>query len=81
MLNVKLIFLMIILSKMKQGYSSGMDGSRVNHLVLMDYLKLCGGDEKKIGTLVKTIKLVTDGMIRCFGIHKCIISELKRGGN
>lgn len=47
-----------------------MDGSRVNHLVLMDYLKLCGGDEKKIGTLVKTAKLVTDGMIRCFGIHK-----------
>ena len=56
---VALIPVTIILRTLKQGYSFRKGKERLNHLLLMDDLELCGRNDNKIDSLVKVIKIVS----------------------
>ena len=55
---VALISVTLILRTLKQGYSFGKGKERLNHLLLMDYLKLYGSNDNEIEILVKAVKIV-----------------------
>ena len=58
---VALIPVTIILRTLKQGYSIGKGRERLNHLLFMDDLKLCGSNDE-IGSLMKVVKIMSGDM-------------------
>ena len=58
---VALIPVTIILRTLKQGYSIGKAKERLNHLLFMDDLKLCGSNDE-IGSLMKVVKIMSGDM-------------------
>ena len=58
---VALIPVTIILRTLKQGYSFGKGKERLNHLLFMDDLKLCGSNYE-IGSLMKVVKIMSGDM-------------------
>ena len=58
---VALIPVTIILRTLKQGYSFGKGKERLNHLLFMDDLKLCGSNDE-IGSLMKVVKIMSGDM-------------------
>ena len=55
------------------------NGAKVNHLFFMDDLKLCGENDKKINSLIKTACQCSEDMKMEFGILKCAVVSLQRG--
>ena len=64
---------------MKQGYSFQKGKSRLNHLLFMDDLKLCGSNQNETDSLVRTVEIVTKDIVVKFGIDKCGVLVMKRG--
>ena len=60
----------LVLRKVKAGYSFGNDKPKVNHLLLMDDMKLFGILSVGIDKLVITVYLVSADMQMEFGIKK-----------
>ena len=58
---VALIPVTIILRTLKQGYSFGKGKERLNHILFMDDLKLCGSNDE-IGSLMKVVKIMSGDM-------------------
>ena len=57
-------------------------GSRINHRMLMDDIKLFGRGTKEIDTLVQTIRIVSGDIRMEFGIEKmCTCQHPERQSN
>ena len=67
------------LRKAKQGYYMKKGMSKVNHLLLMDDVKLYASKSDEIDSLVQTVKVCTQDLGMKFGIKKCATLVLKRG--
>ena len=74
-----LIPMTILLEKKKDGYELGKNGIKINHLLSMDDLKLCGKNEKKLDSLIQTVKEFTEDIKMEFGICKCAVMIMKKG--
>ena len=74
-----LIPLTLDLRRIKQGYSFQKCRSKLNYLLLMDYLKLYGSNQNEIDSLVRTVEIVTKDIGMKFCIVKCGVSRMKRG--
>ena len=57
--SVSLLPLTLALRKMKQGQSFGKGKSKLNHLLFMDDLKLYGGSQPDIDSLIQTVYTAT----------------------
>ena len=64
---------------MKQGYSFQKIKSKLNHLLIMDDLKLYWSNQNEIDSLVKTVEIVTKDIRIKFDIDKCGVLAMKRG--
>ena len=71
--------MLLVLRKVKAGYSFGNDKPKVNHLLFMDDMKLFGRSSVEIDKLVSIIYLVSADMWMEFGIRKCSVLVLKKG--
>ena len=68
-----------ILERMEVGYQLKKGGSRFNHLMFMDYIKLFGRGTKEIDTLVQTVRIVSGDIRMEFGIGKCVPVNIQKG--
>ena len=64
---------------MKVGYQLKKGGSRINHLMFMDDIKLFGGGTREIDTLVQTVTIVSGDIRMEFLIEKCAHVNIQRG--
>ena len=76
---VAVIPVTIIFRTLKQGYSVRKGKERLNHLLFMDDLKLCGSNDNEIDSLVKVIKIVRGDNGLQFGFEKFTVLKMKRG--
>ena len=67
-----------ILRKVKSGYTL-KNGEKLNHLLLMDDLKIYAKSEREINGLVSIIQILSNDIGMEFGIKKCGVLVLKRG--
>ena len=65
-----LIPMLLVLRKVKAGYSFGNDKLKVNHMLFMNDMKLFGRSSVEIDKLVSTVYLVSGDMRMEFGIRK-----------
>ena len=63
---------------MKQGYSLNKGKSKLNHLLFKDVLKLHGGSQPDIDSLIQTVYTVTDDIGMRFGIDKYVVLTMQR---
>ena len=68
-----------VLERMEVGYQLKKEGSRINHLMFMDDIKLFGRGTKEINTLVQTVRIVSGDIRMPFGIEKCALVNIQRG--
>jgi len=64
---------------MKVGYGLGNRKDLINHLLVMDDLKLYGKNEKQVDTLVNTLCIFSKDIGMEFRISKCAVLIMKRG--
>ena len=74
-----LIPMLLVLRKVKAGYSLGNGKPKVNHLLFMDEMKLYGRSSVEIDKIVSTVYLVSADIQMEFGIKKCGVLVLKKG--
>ena len=70
----------LALRKIKAGYDWGKKEFSLNHLLFMDDLKLYEKSEDQIDSLVRTVHSVSADVGMEFGIRKCGVLMMKRGG-
>ena len=75
---ISLIPLTLVLIRIKQGYLFQKSKSRWSHLLLMNNLKLYGGNQNEIDSLVRTVEIATKDIGMKFGIDKWGILAMKR---
>ena len=68
-----------VLERMEVGCQLKKRGSRINHLVFMDDIKLFWTGAKEIDTLVPTVRTVSGDIRMEFGIEKCALVNIQRG--
>ena len=68
-----------VLERMEIRYQLKKGGSRINHLMFMDDIKLFGKGTKEIDTLVQTVRIVSGDIRMEFGIEKCALVNIQRG--
>ena len=73
-----MIPLSILLKSRKLGYSFGPDGKLINHLLLMDDLKLFGCTEKELGKLVDLVSVYSGDIGMDFGLDKCVVLVIRK---
>ena len=73
--------LSFVLKRSNDGYEWFGSGSKINHLLFMDDLKLFGKSYDQIDSLVKTVHTFSTDIGMEFGIKKCGMVVLKRGKN
>ena len=56
---------------MKAAYEFSESKEKINHLLLMDDLKLYSQSEKGLDSLVQTVRAFTEDIGMAFGIEKC----------
>ena len=67
------------LQRMEVWYQLRKGGSRINHLMFMDDIKLFGRGTKEIDALVQTARIVSGDIRMVFGIEKCALVNIQRG--
>ena len=69
-----------VLERMEVGYQLKKGGSRINHLMFMDDIKLFRRGTKEIDTLVQTVRIVSGDIRMEFGIEKCafVVGDITR---
>ena len=67
-----------VLRKPKARYTLG-GGEKINHLLLMDDLKLHGKSESEIKWIVSTVEVFNQDIGMEFGIKKCGVIIMNRG--
>ena len=73
-----MIPLTLILRKCEAGYSYG-NNVKINHLLLMDDLKLYAKNPNQLDSLVQTVRIFSKDIGIKFGIEKCAVLIIKRG--
>ena len=68
-----------VLERMEVGYQLKKGGSRINHLMFMDDIKMFGRGIKETDTLVETVRIVSGDIRMEFGIEKCALVNIQRG--
>ena len=68
-----------VLERMEVGYQLKKGGSRINHLMFMDDIKLFGRGTKETDTLVQTVRIVSGDIRMKFRIEKCALVNIQRG--
>ena len=68
-----------VLQKMKIGYQLEKGGSRINHLMFMDDIKLFGRSVNEIDSLIQTVRVLSGDIRMEFGIEKCALVNTVRG--
>ena len=76
---VIMIPLSILLKRERQGYSFGLGGRVINHLLFMDDLKLYGKTEQEVEALVELVRMYSNDSGMEFGIDKCGVLVVERG--
>ena len=67
-----------VLGKTKAYYEWGHKQYRINHLLLMDDLKLFGKTTGQINSLVQTVQIVSEDIEMEYGLKKCDILVLRK---
>ena len=75
---ITMIPLTLILRKCEAGYSYG-NNVKINHLLLMDDLKLYAKNPNQLDSLVQTVRIFSKDIGIKFGIEKCAVLIIKRG--
>lgn len=60
-----------LLHETSAGNQLSKEEGKINHLLLMDDVKLHGSDERKIDSVVQTIRIFTNDVGMDFRINKC----------
>ena len=68
-----------ILRKSAAGYKLSKSQEKINHLMYMDDIKLFAKNEKKLETLLQTVRIYHQDIGMEFGIDKCAMLVLKTG--
>ena len=71
--------LTLVLRRMRAGYRFGNEMKPVNHLLLMDDLKLYGASKYQLDSLVQAVRIFSQDIRMSFGLDKCAVLEIKRG--
>ena len=74
-----MISLTLVLRQTKVSYEVKKGGKKINHLLLMDDLKLFAKNEDQIDSLVNTVRICSDDIKMEFGLPKCGVLNMKRG--
>ena len=74
-----LIPLSLILRKAKAAYDFSESKEKINHLLLMDDLKLYSRSEKGLDSLVQTVHVFSEDIRMEFGIEKCATLVIEKG--
>ena len=69
----------LLLRDMKAGYMFGELRGKINHLLLMDDLKLYSKTIQELDSLVQAVRIFSSDTGMQFGISKCAMLEMKRG--
>ena len=69
----------LILRKAKAAYKFLGSKVKINHLLIMDDLKLYSRNEKELNSLVQTISIFSKDMGMEFGIEKCAMFVIEKG--
>ena len=72
-----LILLSLILRKAKAAYEFSESKEKINHLLFMDGLKLYS--EKRLDSLVQTVRVFSEDIGMKFGIEKCAMLVMEKG--
>ena len=67
------------LERMEVGYQLKKGGSRINHLMFMDDIKMFGRGTKGIDTLVQKVRIFSGDIKMEFEIEKCALVNIQRG--
>ena len=76
---LSMVPLSLILKKVNAYYKWGKKEYKLNHLLLMDDLKLFAKSEEQTNTLVRTVYVFSTNIGMEFGTRKCEILTMKRG--
>ena len=76
---ISLIPLTLVLRRMKKRSSFQKGKSKLNHLLFMDDLKLCGSNQNEIDSLVRTVEIVIKNIGMTFVIDTCGVLAMNRG--
>ena len=68
-----------VLRRCTAGYEFSSSGSKINHLLFMDDLKLYAQKEKSLESLVQAVETYSNDTGMEFGICKCALLTLKKG--
>ena len=73
-----MIYLSLLLRKVKTSYEWGRKEFKLNHLLFMDDLKLFGKSHDQIDSLVQTVFRFSEDIGMEFGLKKCGVVILKK---
>ena len=73
------LLITLVLRKIKERYSFDKGKGRINHLLLLEDLKLYGYTGNEVDSLVQTVKVVHEHVGISFGIEKYAALAMKRG--
>ena len=76
---ISLIPLTLVLRRMKKRSSFQKGKSKLNHLLFMDDLKLCGSNQNEIDSLVRTVEIVIKNIGMTFVIDMCGVLAMNWG--
>ena len=76
---ISLIPLTLVLRRMKKRSSFQKGKSKLNHLLFMDDLKLCGSNQNEIDSLVRTVEIVIKNIGMTSVIDMCGVLAMNRG--
>ena len=69
----------IKLRKAKTAYEFSKSKENINHLLLMDDLKLYSRSEKRLDSSVQTVRVFSEDIGMEFGIGKCAMLVMEKG--
>ena len=75
---LSMVPLSLILRKINASYEWGKKEYKLNHLLIMDDLKLFFKSEKQMDTLVRTVHFFSTDVGMEFGMQKCGIFTMKK---
>ena len=79
LLLVAMIPMTRALERIEVWYQLEKGGSRINHLMFMDDIKLFGRGATEIDTLAQTVRTVSGDIRMEFGVEKCALVNIQRG--
>ena len=79
LLLVVMISMTRVLERMEVPYQLKRGGSRINHLMFMDEIKLFGRGTTETDTLAQTVRTVSGDIRMEFGVEICALVNIQRG--